>query len=140
MNAPERHLIWFLRFTAVILLAALPAVVMPSAWMRTISVWLGLGGLPELPLVEYLARSLSGLYAMAGVFCWFVSGDVPRYLPLLRFVIPVAVVFGAMLIVLDVVIEMPTGWIVCEAASIVLWTAVYWWLVRAASKPASQAA
>ncbi len=130
MMPPERHLIWFLRLTAVGFIAAAPAVVMPTAWMRVISHWLGLGELPALPLVEYLTRSVSALYATLGASYCYMSRDVRRYLPLLRFTIPVTLVFDVTVIVLDVLIPMPTQWIVAEGLSITGWTLALWWLVR----------
>ncbi len=127
MSLPEQYLIWYLRFTAVMLLCAAPAVVMPSAWMRAIAEGLGLD-LPAAPLVEYLTRSVSALYAFLGALCWFLSRDLKRYMPLVRFTIPCAVVFDAGLVALDVWIPMPAMWVIGEAASILTWTAGLWWL------------
>jgi hypothetical protein len=129
MTPPERHLVWFLRATAVLLLAAAPAVVMPTAWMRTIGACLGLE-VPDAPLVDYLTRSVSALYAALGAYCWFLSCDVRRYLPLLRFMIPLTALFDVTLIVLDALIPMPIAWMVGEAVAIVGWTLALWWLVR----------
>jgi hypothetical protein len=129
MTAAERHLIWFLRASAVMLMAAAPAVVMPSACMRTIGAWLGLE-VPDSPLVEYLTRSVSAVYAALGAYCWILSGDVRRYLPLLRFMVPLTALFDVTLIALDVMIPMPIAWTVGEAAAIVGWTIALWWLVR----------
>jgi hypothetical protein len=104
---------------------------MPTAWMRAIGAWLGLE-VPDAPLVEYLTRSVSLLYVMLGACCWFLSCDVRRYLPLLRFMIPLTAFFDVTLIALDVLIPMPLGWTVGEAVSIVGWTLMLWWLVRRA--------
>ena len=41
-------------------LFALVPVVMPWSWMAATHRWLGLGEMPSGPIVEYLARSLSG--------------------------------------------------------------------------------
>ena len=127
--SPPQSLVWFLRFTAVMFLAAAPAVVMPTSWMRVIADSYGLT-LPETPLVEYLARSMSALYTTMGASYWFMSCDLRRYLPLLRFSIPVMFAFDATVIVLDVVIEMPILWTVGEAVAILTWTLALWWLVR----------
>src|SRR4051794_12836969 len=94
MNASERRLCWFLRITAVVLLPAAGAVVMPYAWMNAIHHALGLGTLPDAPLVAYLTRSLSALYAGLGVYCWILSGDVKRYRPLLAWSVPLGFVFS----------------------------------------------
>jgi hypothetical protein len=128
MSPQERHLVWFLRASAVMLMAAAPAVIMPTGWMRTIGAWLGLE-LPETPLVEYLTRSVSALYAGLGAYGWFLSCDVRRYLSLLRFMIPLTALFDVTLIVLDVLIPMPIAWTVGEGVAIVGWTLMLWWLV-----------
>ena len=127
--SPAKMLVWFLRFTALMFLAAAPAVVMPTAWMRSIAAWYGLE-LPESPLVEYLARSMSALYVTMGASYWFMSCDVRRYLPLLRFTIPIMFAFDVTVIGLDVMISMPILWTVGEAVAIFAWTFALWWLVR----------
>ena len=130
MNEPEQQLIWFLRVTAIMLLAAALAVVIPHERMNAIHVWLGLGELPELPMVAYLTRSLSALYVVVGAWCWFISLDVRRYLPLLRFSVPATCVFDVSLIAIDVVVEMPLVWTAIEGAFLLGWTLTLWWLVR----------
>ncbi len=128
-------LIWFFRLTAVMLLAAAIAIFLPRAWMNIVSEWLGLGELPTAPLMAYLTRSVSALYAAIGASFWFMSRDVRRYLPLLRFLIPVTLVFDVTIITLDVLIPMPTAWIVGESLAILAWTAALWWLVRRCESP-----
>ena len=130
MPSPERALIWFLRLTALTLLSALFAVVMPYEWMNDIHRWLGLSDLPDLPMVGYLTRSLSALYALLGVICWFVASDVRRYLPLLRLTVPLTFFFGAALCAIDVLVEMPHLWTLTETFFALVWTSVLWWLVR----------
>jgi hypothetical protein len=110
-------------------LAAAPAVVMPTAWMRAIAAWHAVE-VPEAPLVEYLTRSMSALYVMFGVTYWYMSCDVRRYLPLLRFSIWVMFAFDATVIVLDVLIPMPILWTAGEAVALTGWTLLFWWLVR----------
>jgi hypothetical protein len=130
MSAPERHLQWFLRATALMFLSAAIAVFLPYSWMNAISEWQELGELPRSPLVEYLTRSMSALYAVMGSSYWFLSCDVRRYLPLLRFTVPVTAVFDVAVIALDLWIPMPLTWTIGEAVSIVGWTAALWWLLR----------
>src|SRR5437879_5392404 len=99
MTPAERHLFWFLRFTALMFLAAAPAVVMPSSWMRATAAWHGLE-LPDVALMEYMTRSVSALYVCMGASYWYMSRDLRRYLPLLRFTVPVMAVFDVTVIVL----------------------------------------
>src|ERR1051325_1398123 len=133
MPTSEIQLVWFLRLTALMFLSAALAVFLPYAWMDAISIWIGLGELPQLPLVEYLTRSVSALYATLGASYWYMSRDVRRYLPLLRFTIPVTLVFDATIIALDVLIPMPPLWLAGESVSILTWTAALWWLLRRAA-------
>ncbi len=132
MNTNEKMLVWFIRFTAVMFLCAAPAVVMPTEWKRAIAEFSGVT-LPDSPLVEYLTRSMSALYATMGASYWFMSCDIRRYLPLLRFSVPVMAAFDVTIIILDLMIPMPASWIAGEAFSIILWTLALWWLVRRAS-------
>jgi hypothetical protein len=133
MTPAERQLISFLRATALVLLTAALAVVMPHAWMEAIHAWLGFDALPNSPLVAYLARSLSALYALIGAWCWFVSRDVRRYLPLLRFSVLVTLVFDVTLIAVDLAVEMPIMWLAIEGPFVLAWTFALWALVRRAN-------
>jgi hypothetical protein len=126
----EKHLAWFLRLFALMFLCAAPAVVMPTGWMSAINDALGLGPFADVPLMQYLARSESALYVSMGGSYWFMSNDVRRYLPLLRFTVPLMAIFDVTVILLDVQIGMPLLWTVGEAISLVAWTLLLWWLVR----------
>jgi len=61
MNPVEKSLAMILRLAAFILLVALIPVVMPFVWMKDIHQYLGMGQLPEGPIVGYLTRSLSAM-------------------------------------------------------------------------------
>ena len=139
MTAPEKYLIVFLRITAVLLMSAAGAVVMPYAWMNAAHHWLGFGTLPDQPLVAYLTRSLSALYAGLGVYSWFLARDVKRYLPLLEPAIPLSFAFSLILILIDVLVEMPTWWTAIEAPFVLGWTFLLWRLVRRMQKSEADA-
>jgi len=126
----ERALIGFLRLTALTLLSAAFAVVMPHEWMNDVHQWLGLNELPDLPMIGYLTRSLSALYAFLGAACWFLSLDVQRYAVLLRFIVSISFFFGATLCAVDVLVEMPALWMLIETLFVFGWAATLWWLVR----------
>jgi hypothetical protein len=106
--------------------------VMPYAWMNAVHEWLGLGTLADQPMVAYLTRSISALYACLGVCYWYLSRDVMRYLPLLRFSVPLTLVFAVTLIAIDIANEMPMWWTSIEGPFLLGWTLVLWWLVRRA--------
>jgi pseudouridine-5'-phosphate glycosidase len=63
MNRSEKALVILLRASAVLLLTAVIPVVMPFVWMKDIHRQLGMGELPEGPIIGYLTRSLSAMYA-----------------------------------------------------------------------------
>jgi hypothetical protein len=110
----EKVLVWLLRVSGVLMLVALGAVVMPFEWMNLIHQKLGLGILPEVPIVNYLARSASALYAVHGALLIFAASDVRRYLSLVRFLAWVAVALGPLMIWIDHTAGMPLLWTVCE--------------------------
>ena len=108
-----------LRLQGGMLLLAVPAIFLPFTWMAAVHAWLGLGELPQTPVVEYLVRSLSGMYAFWGPIFLFLAADVHRYLPLVRFVARLQIVFGVGMLVLDTVVGMPLPWIISEGPVIV---------------------
>ncbi len=130
MPFPERLLVWFLRGTAIVLISAAAASMAPYAWMNAVHGWLGLGVLPDQPIVAYLTRSLSALYACVGVFFWCLSRDVKRYLSLLRCLTAIALGFAVSLFVIDAVNDLPAWWTLTEAAFLLAWTLALWSLAR----------
>ena len=128
MNRAEKALVLILRVTAVLLLTALIPAVMPFAWMEEIHDHLGMGELPKAPIVGYLARSVSALYAMHGALVWFVSLDIRRYLPVIRFLAVLGIAFGAGMLVLDVMVGIPLTWTLCEGPFIAVLGAIMLWL------------
>ena len=128
MNCHEKTLVLLLRISAIMLLAAVIPAVMPFAWMKDIHRQLGMGELPEGPIVGYLTRSLSALYAMHGALVFFVSLDSRRYLPVVKCLAVLGIALGAGLLVLDFVVGMPLFWILCEGPFVVLLGGVLLWL------------
>jgi len=130
MNRNERILVWLLRLSGVVMLMALGAVVMPYAWMNIIHQQQGLGELPHIPIVGYLTRSISALYALHGALLVFVASDLSRYLPIVRFLALAGAAFGAMMLVIDWAVEMPLLWIIGEGPWVILLSAVIFSLAR----------
>ena len=130
----ENSLALFLRVTAIVLLLAVVAVFLPHAWMEAIHEWLGLGPLPELPIVSYLARSVSAMYAVAGATYWFLAGDVRRYLPFLRFAVWMTLGLAGLLTAADVLAGMPTWWTLGEVGFSLGWSLALWRLVKRAER------
>lgn len=79
----RRLLSWLLRLVGAIELLAFIAVVMPRSWMEVSHAWLGLGEMPEGPLVMFMIRQASYTYGMHGVSLWVLASDVHRFRPLI---------------------------------------------------------
>ena len=62
---------------------------------------LGLGRLPDAPIVGYQARSASAFYAIEGGLFWVVSFDLVRYRPVVRYLGATTAVFGVVLLGVD---------------------------------------
>lgn len=140
MNCYERILIWLLRLGGAVMLMALGAVVMPYEWMNVIHQRQGLGELPHVPIVGYLTRSISALYALHGALLVFLASDVRRYLPVVRFLAVAGAVFGAVMLVIDFSVGMPLPWAVAEGPYVVLLSGVILWLTGRKRFPTTRAA
>jgi hypothetical protein len=128
MNRYERVLVLLLRLDGIIMLSALIPSIMPLAWMQGIHAWLGMGKLPDEPIIGYLTRSLSVMYAMHGAVLLFLSIDVRRFLPVVKFVAFLTILFGAGMTALDVVVGMPPFWTISEGPVLFLLYSVVFWL------------
>ena len=129
-SLPERALVAFLRLTAAVLFLAALAVVMPFSWMAAAHQSMGLGDLPDRPIVSYLARSASALYVSQGIISLFLSFGVRRYQPLIRFLAWLAVIFGALMVAVDLAVGMPWFWTLGEGPVVSLMGAFVLFLER----------
>ena len=128
----RRLLIVLLRLGAVMTGLAFLTLPMPVATMASVHRWLGLGELPPGPIVEYLARSVSALYGFHGVLLFLLSTNVDRFAPIIRFVAVMNVLFGTILIAIDVNAGLPALWIAFEGPPLVL-TGIALWLLNGAA-------
>ncbi len=116
-----RHmLIWLLRMAGAAMLCALFFVFCPFEWMAAMHRRIGLGELAYTPLLSYLIRTLSALYAIVGAILLFASLDPGRYRPLIRFLGVLAVLGGAGVTALDAVLHLPLLWTIAEGPLTVL--------------------
>ena len=127
-NLAERLLVLMLRASGVVLLTAVIPAVMPHGWMDDIHRRMDLGQLPDMPIVGYLTRSLSALYALHGAVVFFVSLDVRRYLPVIKCLFMLGFLFGLGMVILDTAVDMPTLWVCCEGPSIIALSSIALWL------------
>lgn len=106
----NRRLQLWLRFCAGAMGLAFLAAFLPTAWMLRSSTMLGIEPLPDLPLFQYLARSLSLLYALYGSLMWVTASDPRRFAPVVTYMAVGDVLFGTLVGALDLYVGMPVWW------------------------------
>jgi hypothetical protein len=115
MTTSDQVLVMLLRYLLGIPgLFALVAVFMPLSWMAAAHCWLGLGEMPTVPVVEYLARSVSAIGALLGALCLVMASDLERYRPLVRFFGVALALLGIVFTGVDLVAGMPWWWTAFE--------------------------
>ncbi len=110
MSNHEPCLRLFLRVLGASALTAAFFVCVPDAWMDAIHQQLGLGKLPNGPIVSYLTRSTSAFYALLGGLLWVVSFDLRRHRIVLCYLGGAIVIFGVALFVIDWQAGLPLWW------------------------------
>jgi hypothetical protein len=139
MEPKRRILVWLLRIGGFVMLTALGAVVMPFDWMNLVHRQMGLGELPNAPIVGYLTRSVSALYALHGALLLFLASDLRRYLPVVRFLAIASIGFGAVLLGIDCVVGMPLSWTLGEGPFVIAFNILVLWLSGRQNFPPDQA-
>jgi hypothetical protein len=107
---------------------ALVVLFLPNQWMADWQTWAGLGPFPQIPITSYLARSSSLMYVAHGLLLLFLSRQVERYLPVIRWLAWIALVHGAILICVGWQADMPWWWICLEGPLLMTWGLVVLWL------------
>jgi hypothetical protein len=127
-----RWLVLLLRVDGVFMASALIAALMPFAWMGVGHEWLGMGELERSPVVEYLARSASLLYCLVGLMQIYMTVDIRRYYPIVRFMMIARIGVGAVMLWIDLVSSMPTMWTAGEGPMWIVLSVVALWLGKKA--------
>lgn len=122
MSRNDRILVYLLRFVGGWLLLAWVAVPLPEEWMIPMHQSLALGEWPGGPLILYLARSISILYGFIGLMSLYVSWDVDRYRPLIRFGCLIGLPLAPIMLFIGVSSAMPMAWAIVEAVCILLFS------------------
>lgn len=135
MSNPINWLVLVLRATAALLLLAFVGAVLPESWMKAVYESGGLGPWPGGALLMYLARALSLMYGFLGLLTLYLSFDVSRYRPLVRFLAVASFPFAPVMFVVIWSAGLPVVWAVCESTGILVSSAL--WYV--ASRPAKVA-
>ena len=109
-------LLWLLGwFTMLAWLAA----IMPLSWMDQVHQWLGLGKLPEGPIVPYLARSTSGLYGLHAVVVLYLSYHLRRFWDFIPALFTAHIVLGLLLLYTGITAPLPAWWTVGEGPGLI---------------------
>ena len=128
VNPAARKLTWLLRAIGLFDLLSLLAVFMPRQWHDWAHGFAGLGAMPESPIVIYLARSASALYALYGALLLFLATDVRRHRPVIRFLAWAAQVHALLLVGIDWSAGLPLWWLLAEGVGYAGWAALaLWW-------------
>lgn len=114
MNRAEWILVILMRTVGVGGLLAIPAILFPYSWMNRIHEFLGLGTLPDAPIVSYLTRSLSMFYAFVGALTLYVSFNIRRYREFVRLWAMILTVVSLVQLGIDLVSGMPMFWTYSE--------------------------
>ena len=95
-------------------LFAIPAIFLPYSWMNSIHEFMGLGTMPDSPIVSYLARSLSAFYAILGTITLCISFDIRGLRSFVRLWGMIVSLLGIVLLGIDFTSGMPLSWTLGE--------------------------
>ena len=126
----EKWLAILLRIAGSVMLLAFGAVFLPNEWMAAGHRWLGLGEFPASPLVDYLTRSASALYGIHGGLYLVVARDVRRHAGVLAYLAAMNVVFGTLMVGIDLHAAMPWFWTLVEGPPVAVFGVLLLVLLR----------
>jgi hypothetical protein len=128
MNNAERWLkILLLLFGLPAALAIVPFV-MPWSWMAAVHESLGMGVLPDKPIVDYLARYASAFSAFYGFLLLLLMTDVRRYAPIITFQAVAILVMSTVGAIFGWRAGIPAWWILGDIISCWLCCSAMLWL------------
>ncbi|MCZ7646505.1 MAG: hypothetical protein M5U26_14675 [Planctomycetota bacterium] len=111
LDRAERALKILLRAAGAVMLCALPFAFLPRAWLAGIHAALGLGAYPEGPVIDYLARTASLLYAGLGGLYLLLSRDLARFRPAIAYLAWTGLLFSVLMLGIDVSAGLPRWWV-----------------------------
>jgi hypothetical protein len=129
-RTPEWWLKLLLRLWGAPPLLAIVAVVMPYSWMAAVHEWLGMGLLPDKPILDYLARYASAFAVFYGAVLFVLATDVHRYARLITLQAILIIVFSAIGCAFGLRAGMPAWWMAADVASCWLFCGAMLWLQR----------
>ena len=113
-----RLLVFLLRLGGAVTVVAFFAMFLPVDWMVRTHAWLGLGEFPRSPIVDYLTRSVAALYGFHGCLLLIIATDPVRYRALVWYAAAMNILFGIIIIAIDLHAGMPMFWTVAEGPPI----------------------
>lgn len=119
-----------LRLAGVVTFSAFFAMFLPVEWMAWTHRWLGLGEFPRSPIVDYLTRSVAALYGFHGALLLLISNDPVKHRTIVQFVAVMNVLFGVIILAIDLHAGMPWLWTAMEGPPIIVLGAVIGYLNR----------
>ena len=127
---PERILKWVLQINGAVMATAVFAVFLSHDQMAAIHEWLGLGVFPEGIIIDYLARSLSALYAIMGILYLVLARDIYAHASVITFMAWASICFGVGSIVIDLKLGFPAWWTWGQGPFVILYGMVILWLQK----------
>lgn len=113
----ERLLVWLLRIAGTTEILAFIAVVMPRSWMEISNAAVGLGEMPDSPLLMFMIRQASYTYGVHGLSLWLLATDVERFRPFVIFNGFAFLIAAPVFVLIDLSSGMPWWWTVSDPLS-----------------------
>ena len=126
----QRLLVWLLRLAGLVEIMAFIAVAMPRSWMAVSHAWLGLGEMPDGPLLMFMIRQASYTYGVHGLFLWLLASDVKRFRPFVVFNGIAFLVAAPIFFLIDTALGLPLWWALSDPGSCGVFGAALLWLSR----------
>jgi hypothetical protein len=123
-------LVWLLRLAGATEVLAFIAVVMPRSWMEIANTSIGLGPMPDGPLLMFMIRQASYTYGVHGLSLWLIASDVERFRPFIVFNGIAFLLAAPVFFLIDLTSGMPWWWAVSDPGSCGLFGAALLWLSR----------
>jgi hypothetical protein len=121
----RRLLEWFLRLAGITEIIAFFAVAMPRSWMEATHAWLGMGAMPDAPLVMFMVRQASYVYGMHGVSLLVLATDVVGFRKLIILNGISFLLAGPVFFWIDYTAGMPWWWTLADPLSCAFTGAVF---------------
>jgi hypothetical protein len=106
----QRLLVWLLRLAGAVEILAFVAVVMPRSWMEISHAWLGLGQMPDGPVLMFMIRQASYTYGVHGLSLWLIASDVKRFHAFVMFNAIAFLLATPVFLLIDLTSGMPWWW------------------------------